>query len=309
MPKPPPPVGAQTQAITLDAAQLLKQWNPKPAKALIEAIEQKRGHKLLCLVLNEAPPVPTALTQALLGPLIRLFRSLGKQPKLDLFLRTTGGVAEIPWRIVSLLREFTDHLAVIVPSFAYSGGTHIAIAADELVLTPFSALGSVDPTRNHPMLPLDPKGTGKPISASVQDLKHCIRFIKEQLGDSYESQNLALIVSELFKYINPLALGALEQAYELSRLITRKVLQTRKLQLSDQQIEKIVESLAGQYFSHSFPISRAEVESDLELPVTRPDDDLLERVMALEQHFTDEFKRSVPLPLPQPVGAAPAGSP
>lgn len=307
MPQPPAttapaPAPAKAEVVNLEAADLLKQWGPKPARSLIEAVEAKRGARLLCLVLNEAPPVPTALTPALVGPLVTVLHELGKQSKLDLLLRTTGGVAEIPWRVISLVREFTDHLSVIVPSFAFSGGTHIAIAADELVLSPFSALGSVDPTRRHPLLPQDPRGNGETIAASVQDLKHCIEFIKEQLGESYPSQNLALIISELFKYINPLALGALEQSYNLARLITRKVLNSRQTPLEPEHIEKIVNTLAGQYFSHSFPISRAEIECDLKLPVTKPDAELSKLIRDLEQHFVAEFARRMPVQIPLHLG-------
>jgi len=217
---------------------------------------------------------------------------MGKVPKLDLVLRTTGGAAELPWRIVSLLREFSDELGVIVSGFALSGGCHIAIAADDLVMGPFSMLGPVDPTRNHPLLPKDAKN--EPIPTSVQDLKHCIQFIREQLGENYAQQNLALIVSELFKYINPLALGALEQTYNLSRLITKKVLGTRNIKLSDALVDKIVDVLSGQFYSHAFLISREDVERDLGLKVTRPDDELLELLTNLETQYVTEFQKAVP---------------
>jgi hypothetical protein len=228
----------------------------------------------------------------MLHPLATILAREGRSPKLDVFLRSTGGITEVPWRVVSLLREFADELGVIVPSIALSGATHIAIAADDLVMTPFSVLGSVDPTRSHPLLPKD--ADGKPIPTSVQDLKHCIQFIREQLGESYPTQNLALIISELFKYINPLAIGALEQSYSLSRLITRKVLQSRRQPPSPDQINKIEELLAGQYFSHAFLISRSEVESGLGLPVTKPDAELCSLISRLEGHYTSEFKRVIP---------------
>lgn len=267
------------------------------AGPIIEAIEKKRnGTKLLALVYNDAPPVPCMLRPALLAPLSTLLSSMGKVKKLDLFLRSTGGVAEIPWRIVTLLREFADELAVILPSIALSGATHISIAADELVMSPFSALGSVDPTRNHALLPKDP--SGKPIPISVEDLKHCIGFVQEQLGESYPRQNLALIISELFKYINPLALGALEQSYDLSKLITRKCLRSRKLQLDEEEIERIVELLASGYCSHSFLISRFEVENELGLPVTKPDDELLQLMKSLEDYYLERFHSTKQLPAP-----------
>jgi len=289
------------QQITVNFETLLRQWDPRDAQPHIEAIQKKRGGtSLLCLVYNDAPPLPSILAPPAILPLGKLLTRLAKVPKLDLFLRSTGGMAEVPWRIVSLLREFTDKLGVIVPGFALSGATHIAIAADELVLTPFSMLGSVDPTRSHPLLPKD--ADGKPIAMSVQDLKHCIQFIQEQLGESYLKQNLALIVSELFKYVNPLAIGALEQSYNLARLITRKVLQTRRTPLSQEQIGKVEAQLAGKYFSHAFPISRSDVESDLGLPVTKPDQELVDLILRLDQHYTEEFKRVIPA---NPPGAEP----
>jgi hypothetical protein len=54
-------------------------------------------------------------------------------------------------------------------------------------------------------------------------------------------------MSELFKYINPLAIGALEQSFHLARLITKKALKTHNKPLDDDQIEKVVEILSGQY--------------------------------------------------------------
>jgi hypothetical protein len=275
--------------LQVDAASLIQTFNLASAKPIIEGLEAKRpGARLLVIVYNDAPPVPSVLAPPALMPLMDILSLLGKVPQVDVFLRSTGGITEVPWRIVTMLREFTDKLAVIVPSIALSGATHIAIAADELVMTPFAVLGSVDPTTNHPLLPKDAQG--KPIPTSVENLKHCIKFISQQLGESYPQQNLALIISELFKYINPLALGALEQSYNLSKLISRKCLRSRKQPLTDEQVEAVVEQLAGGYFSHSFLISRSEVESDLELPVTKPNTEVSELVLRLENHYVQQFQ-------------------
>jgi hypothetical protein len=287
----PQPIKGQGRVISMqiDFPESLKKRNLGAAKPLIEAIEKKRGTRLLCLVYNNSPPAPTMLTPLMLMPLEHTLSHLGKVPNLDLFLRCTGGITEVPWRIVSLLREFSDKLGVIVSRVALSGATHIAIAADELLMTPFSVLSSVDPTRNHPLLPKDAEN--RPIPTSVEHLKHCIRFISEQLGESYPQQDLALIISELFKYINPLAIGALEQSYNLSKLITEKSLKTRKESLNKDQIKKIVDKLAGEYCSHSFQISRSEVESDLKLPVTKPDAELSDLISDLDNYYTEQFKK------------------
>jgi len=301
MPKPSgtqpqtPPQQPKPAPKAVDIDTLTRSWVQTLALGdagdLIRAIEQKRGSRVLCLMYSDLGTVPVAFAPDILGPLEDVLRSLGKVPKLDVFLRSIGGAAEIPWRIVSMLREFCDELGVIVADKALSGGCHVAIAADELILTPFSVLGSVDPARRHELLPKD--NAGNSLAYSVQDLKHCIQFIQEQLGDSYSNQNLALIISELFKYVNPLAIGALEQAYNLARLITRKVLETHVEPLEPEIVTKIVDQLSGQYFSHSFLISRAEVEADLRLPVTKPDDELLAMITNLQTYYTDQFKKRV----------------
>jgi len=179
-----------------------------------------------------------------------------------------------------------------------SGATHIALGADNLVMGPFSALGSVDPTRNHALLPRDQQGN--PTPASVQDLKHCLEFVRRNVK---RSEPLAPLVGQLFTQVNPLAIGAIEQSYELSRLITRKVLGTRKKKLRPKHVRTIVDQLAGKYYSHGYPISRAEVETDLELPVTKadPGDSLFNAIEALNSFYMGVFEKQQQLAGPLPL--------
>jgi hypothetical protein len=271
---------------------LIAQLQIADARSIIAAIEQNRRSKVICLTYNDTPPIPSGLGTAVIGILERALSEIGRVPRLDLLLRTTGGALEVPWRVVSLLREFTSELGVIVSRTAFSAGCHIALAADDLVMGPFAALSSVDPTRQHALLPKD--AANRPIPTSVQELKHCVQFIREQLGDGHENQNVALIISELFKYVNPLALGALEQSYKLARLITRKVLNTRRSKLSEEQIEKVVDTLSGGYYSHAYHISRAEVETDLGLAVTRPDEELSRLIADFENYYSAEYRKVSP---------------
>lgn len=119
------------------------------------------------------------LESAVLEPLNSVLGELGRVEKLGLFLRSTGGITEVPWRIVTTLREFCDELQVLVPDIAMSGATHIALAADELVMGPLSTLGSVDPSRKHPLLPKTEDG--EPIPVSVEHFRQCVEFIREEL--------------------------------------------------------------------------------------------------------------------------------
>lgn len=282
--------GPQPQPLNVDFDQLYKANKPAGSKSLLDAIGGERTASMLSLVFVDFLPQNPMLAGDVALQLEPLISELGRVKKLDLVLRSTGGFAETPWRIVSVLRCFCEDFEVIVPRAAMSGATHIAISADNLVMSPFSALGSVDPTRNHALLPRDPQGN--PTPASVQDLRHCLEFLKKNVP---KKEPLGQLVGQLFSHVHPLAIGAIEQSYELGRLITKKVLATRKDKLAPKHVDAIVERLAGKYFSHGYPISRAEVDADLKLPMTKaePGDSLFKAIEALNAFYTGVFEKHV----------------
>jgi hypothetical protein len=280
------------QLFNIDLGQLFNANKPAGSKSLIEDLAKARGGAVLSLVYVDFLPTNPMLAGDVIPHLESLLLQMGKMPKLNLYLRSTGGMAEVPWKIVSLLRSFSDELGAVIPRNAMSGATHVAIAADEIVMSPFSFLGSVDPTRTHPLLPRDPQNASIPVS--VQDLKHCLEFVKRNVP---VGERVAPILNQLFAQVSPLAIGALEQSYELSRLITRKVLSTRKKALTPKAVKNIVDRLAGKYFSHGYFISRDEVESDLKLPVTRiePGDETFAASEALNEYYKGVFEKDAPI--------------
>jgi hypothetical protein len=160
-------------------------------------------------------------------------------------------------------------------------------------MSEISTLGPVDPTTRHPLLPRDKND--QPIPVSVEDLKNCIKFIVQQLKDQgddkkYSSTDMTNIVSKLFEHIEPLAIGAVERAYGLSRLVTRKVLETHlDIEKDQEKIEKIVNKIGGEYFSHSFPITRRDVEQELRLNVLKPNSDLFGKIWHLYEYYRGAF--------------------
>jgi hypothetical protein len=67
-----------------------------------------------------------------------------KGDALDLILETPGGSGESAEDIIRILRGRYPDLAVIVPGWAKSAGTIMAMAADEILMGPTSALGPID---------------------------------------------------------------------------------------------------------------------------------------------------------------------
>jgi ClpP class serine protease len=64
---------------------------------------------------------------------------------IDFVIHTPGGLVLAAMQIARALQAHKAKVTVYVPVFAMSGGTLIALAADEIVLGEFSVLGPIDP--------------------------------------------------------------------------------------------------------------------------------------------------------------------
>jgi ClpP class serine protease len=64
---------------------------------------------------------------------------------IDLIIHTPGGLVLAAGQIAHALRRHRAKVTVFVPHYAMSGGTLIALAADEIVMDPNAVLGPVDP--------------------------------------------------------------------------------------------------------------------------------------------------------------------
>lgn len=250
---------------------------------LMKAVELLRKKPLLVLYLSDE----ILLNDDCILPLYQQLQTLKPLSDLDVFLYSRGGTTETPWKIVSLIREFSERFSVIIPYRAHSAATHIALGANEIVMGPISELSPVDPTRMHPLLPTTEQGD--PIPVSVQDLRHCLSFLRQEFKREYSDEAFAKIYTKLFEYINPLALGAIEQSYRLARLISYKILTTRLDPENDQKnINRIIEYLSARYQSHSYPISRKEAKEELGLPVIYPESTLWGHIWNLFCYYREQ---------------------
>jgi ClpP class serine protease len=64
---------------------------------------------------------------------------------IEIILHTPGGMVIAARQIASALADHQGHVTAVVPHYAMSGGTLIAMAADEIVIEQHAALGPVDP--------------------------------------------------------------------------------------------------------------------------------------------------------------------
>src|SRR6266446_9051934 len=76
---------------------------------------------------------------------LRAIQMTDEDVPLDLVLHTPGGLVLAALQIAKAVREHEAKVTVFVPHYAMSGGTLIALAADEIVMCEHSVLGPVDP--------------------------------------------------------------------------------------------------------------------------------------------------------------------
>ena len=120
-------------------------------KRLITLIERERKSRVVLLVHRQE-------TMSFLGfpvfryidindseEVIRAIHLTDPEIPLDLVLHTPGGLVLAATQIARAVSKHTGKVTVFVPHYAMSGGTLIALAADEIVMCDHAVLGPVDP--------------------------------------------------------------------------------------------------------------------------------------------------------------------
>jgi ClpP class serine protease len=68
---------------------------------------------------------------------------------IEIILHTPGGLVLAASQIATALADHDGRVTAVVPHYAMSGGTMIALAADEIILDRHAALGPIDPQLGH----------------------------------------------------------------------------------------------------------------------------------------------------------------
>ncbi len=118
---------------------------------LLTRFEKQRGSRTIALVHRQE-------TMALLGfpimkyidvhdseEVLRAIKLTDPSVPIDLIIHTPGGLVLAAAQIANALKRHPGKVTVFVPHYAMSGGTLIALAADEIVMDPNAVLGPVDP--------------------------------------------------------------------------------------------------------------------------------------------------------------------
>jgi ClpP class serine protease len=77
--------------------------------------------------------------------ILRAIRGTPSERPIEIILHTPGGLVLAAQQVATALADHDGPVTAVIPHYAMSGGTLIALAADEIVLDDHAALGPVDP--------------------------------------------------------------------------------------------------------------------------------------------------------------------
>ncbi len=155
---------------------------------------------------------------------------------IDLILHTPGGLVLASVQIARALKRRPGKVTVHVPHYAMSGGTLIALAADEILMSKNAVLGPVDPQLGqHAAASVLKVMEQKPIEKiddetvmladqakkAIEQVRACVReLLSEHLSDE-DTERLAKTLSEgLWTHDHPIMY---EKAKELGLLVKGEV--------------------------------------------------------------------------------------
>jgi ClpP class serine protease len=118
---------------------------------LIAKIERQRHSRVILLVHRQEQmsllgfPVYRYIDVNDSEEVMRAIHLTDPDVPLDLVLHTPGGLVLAALQIARAIHKHQGKVTAFVPHYAMSGGTLIALAADEIVMSEYAVLGPVDP--------------------------------------------------------------------------------------------------------------------------------------------------------------------
>jgi len=191
---------------------------------LIKAIQKRTGRRLMCYVSETAPLVRDDVV-----PLMDLLHRVPVGTNIDFLLNTTGGDVGTADKMARILRRrvgSTGVLRVIVPDYAKSAGTLLALGADTIVMSDSSELGPIDPQI------ITRQADGQFIQRPAHTYVDSYEALSEEISDpkSYEDGKNTDAEKQLLAAFDAPHLNLCRQLIERSRQLAEALLKQGMLQ-------------------------------------------------------------------------------
>lgn len=212
--------------------------------ATIRSLEQQRGTRVILLIHRQESisllgiPLSRYISIEDSEQVLRAIRLTPPHVPIDLILHTPGGLVLATEQIARALLRHKAKVTVFIPHYAMSGGTMLAMAADEIVMDENAVLGPVDPQ------------LGNMPAASV------LKVLDDKPISEIDDQTL--ITADI-------ARKAINQVQRFVRHLLEDEVPKQKIQ--PENIDRIINALTTGRVTHDYPILVEEAQ-ELGLPIS-----------------------------------------
>jgi ClpP class serine protease len=210
---------------------------------LIREIEKKRKSRVITMIHRQERlafmgfPLFRFITIEDSERILRAIRMTPEDMPIDLIIHTPGGLALAATQIASALAKHKAPVRIIIPHYAMSGGTLIALAADEIVMDSNAVMG-----------PLDPQLGQFPAPSIVKAVKEKLQHDRGSVKDE------TLILADIA-----------EKSLIQMRQTIERILRLKKH--DEKKAREIADILTSGYWTHDYPLT-VDVLKSLGLNVT-----------------------------------------
>jgi len=199
--------------------------------AIMKAFEKKRGSRLITLIHRQESlsffglQISKYIDIEDSEQVLRAIRMTPEDMPIDIILHTPGGLVLAAEQIARALLRHKAKVTVFVPHYAMSGGSLIALSADELVMDPNAVLGPIDPQ------------VGKYPAASI------LRVLKEKERKDIDDETIMLadMAEKAMKQVSNTVADMLSQRYDADRA------------------RELAEQLTSGQWTHDYPLTCEEL--------------------------------------------------
>ncbi|AFL95412.1 hypothetical protein CL1_1209 [Thermococcus cleftensis] len=237
----------QYRSLQIARAKLLKRLSEKRGSTVITMIHRQESIGLFGIPFYKFISVEDS------EEVLRAIRSAPKDKPIDLIIHTPGGLVLAATQIAKALHDHPAETRVIVPHYAMSGGTLIALAADKIIMDPHAVLGPVDPQ------------LGQYPGPSI------VRAVEKKGADKVDDQTLILadVAEKAIKQVRDFVYSILKDRY------------------GEEKAKELAQILTEGRWTHDYPITYEQAR-ELGLHVST---DVPEEVYALMELYKQPMKQ------------------
>lgn len=199
--------------------------------AIMRKLEKKRGSRLVTLIHRQESLSFLGLQLSKYiniedsEQILRAIRMTPDDMPIDIILHTPGGLVLASEQIARALLRHKAKVTVFVPHYAMSGGSLIALSADELVMDPNAVLGPIDPQ------------IGKYAAASI------LRVLREKERKDIDDETIMLadMAEKAVKQVAHTVADMLSQRFDADRA------------------KELAEQLTSGQWTHDYPLTCEEL--------------------------------------------------